>query len=305
MTERQAAARPDLSGNLRGMAWMFLATMLFASMHACVRQVTQDLDPLIVAFFRNFFGLAVILPILLRTGMAPLKTKRLGLLILRAAINVVAMLTFFYALSMTPLADVAALGFTAPVFATLLAMIVLGERVHLRRWTAILLGFAGTFVILRPGFETVSMGELLVLISALAWSIALIIIKVLGRTESALMITIYMVLLMAPLSLVPAAFVWRWPVGLEWLWLIAIGALGSFAQLTMTQSLKEGETQVVMPLDFFKLIWAALIGYFAFAEVPDIFVWLGGVMIFASAFYIATRESQLNRQAVKDLAGPT
>jgi len=287
------------------MAWMFLATMLFASMHACVRHVTDDLDPLIVAFFRNVFGLAVILPILFRTGLAPFKTNRLGLLTLRAAVNVVAMLTFFYALSMTPLADVAALGFTAPVFATLLAMVFLGERVHLRRWTAILLGFAGTFVILRPGFETVSMGEVLVLISALTWSIALIIIKVLGRTESALTITIYMVLLMAPLSLVPALFVWRWPVGEEWLWLIAIGALGSLAQLTMTQGLKEGETQVVMPLDFFKLIWAAALGYLAFAEVPDLFVWLGGVMIFASAFMIARRENQLNRQTVTDLAGPT
>ncbi len=283
---------------------MFLSTMLFASMHACVRQVSQDLDPLIVAFFRNFFGLAVIAPILLRTGTAPLKTKRLGLLTLRAGINVVAMLTFFYALSVTPLADVAALGFTAPVFATVLAMLFLGERVHWRRWAAILLGFAGTLVILRPGFETISMGEVMVLVSALTWSVALIVIKVLGRTESALTITIYMVLLMAPLSLIPAAFVWRWPVGQEWLWLIAIGALGSFAQMTMTQGLKEGETHVLMPLDFFKLIWAAIIGFLAFGEIPDMYVWLGGVMIFAGATYIATRESRLNKQSVKETTGP-
>ena len=253
--------------------------------------------PFEIAFFRNFLGLIALAPWFLRYGVAPLRTKRLPLHGLRASINIVAMLSYFTALSIAPLAQVTSLGFTAPLFAALLAMVLLGEVVRLRRWLAILCGFAGTFVILRPGFAEVDPGSLLVLVSAVAWASALIVIKVLSRTESSLTITCYMVVLMAPLSLVPAVFVWQWPSGEQLLWLTATAIFGTLSQLIMTEALKIADTSVVMPFDFFRMIWATLLGMAFFAEVPSVAVWAGAAIIFASTSYIAYRERTVSPAA--------
>ncbi len=175
-------------------------------------------------------------------------------------------------------------------------MLVLGEVFRLRRWTATFCGFFGTLVILRPGFAEIDLGSLLALAAALLWGCTLIVIKVLARTESAMTITSYMNILLTLLSLVPALLVWRTPEGVQWFWLLAVGVLGTLSQVAITQSLKEADTGVVMPFDFFKLIWVAIMGYLFFAEVPGLFVWLGGAIVFASATYIAIRESRLARE---------
>ena len=206
------------------------------------------------------------------------------------------MFAFFSALAMTPLSQVTALGFTAALFAALLSVVVLGEVFRLRRWTATLCGFLGTLVILRPGIAEIDLGSLLTLFAALLWGCTLIVIKVLARTESSLTITSYMNILLTLLSLVPALLVWRTPEGAQWFWLLAIGVLGTLAQIAITQSLKEADTGVVMPFDFLKLIWVAIMGYLFFGETPGLFVWLGGAMVFASATYIAIRESRLARE---------
>lgn len=290
-----------LPGATRGIALMLLSTLGFAAMHTLIRylssQVAEGLHPFQIAFFRNLFGLVVFLPWFLRLGLAPLRTSRFRLHALRAVLNVTAMLAFFTALSLTPIAQVTALAFTAPIFAALLAMVLLGEVFRLRRWAAIAIGFLGTLVILRPGFETVDTGSLLTLFSALLWGCTLIVIRVLGRTESSLTITSYMNILLAILSFVPALLVWRTPQGMEWFWLLAIGVLGTLAQLAVAQSLKEAETGIVLPFDFCKLIWVSILGALLFAEVPGLFVWLGGAMIFASSSYIAYRESRAARAA--------
>jgi drug/metabolite transporter (DMT)-like permease len=132
----------------------------------------------------------------------------------------------------------------------------------------------------------------------------MLIIKSLGRTESAVTITIYMSLVMAPLSLIAALFDWQWPTAEQLIWLIAIGTLGGAGQMSMAQALRTAETHVVMPVDFVKLIWVSAIAYVAFAEVPDAFTWIGGTMIFASTAFIAWRE-HVKRAAPKPPAEPT
>ena len=154
----------SLSGNPRGIVLMLLGTVCYSLLHALIRYMSAELHPFELAFFRNLFGLLVLLPWFIRYGLALLKTNRLGLHSLRASLNVVAVLSYFYALSIVPLADATALSFTAPIFATLLAIVFLGEVVRTRRWTAILFGFAGTLVVLRPGFETVNLGQMLVVV---------------------------------------------------------------------------------------------------------------------------------------------
>ncbi|MGI9383889.1 MAG: DMT family transporter [Methyloligellaceae bacterium] len=279
-------------GAARAIAAMTLSTLFFAFMHVLVRHVSAEVHPIQIAFFRNFFGLIVFLPWFMRQGLTPLKTKRFPLHAVRGAVNAVAMFAFFTGLSLTPLAKATALGFTAPIFAGLLSIALLGEKFRLRRWSAIAFGFAGVLLILRPGFHAVDLGASLVLASSLLWGATIIIIKVLGRTESSVTTTIYMNLLLAAFSFVPALFVWRTP-GLEiWLWLIAIGVLGTLAQILLAQALRESEPGVVMPLDFLRLIWASALGFLVFSEIPDLFVWLGGAVIFASSTYLAYREAK-------------
>ena len=288
---RRAVAR--IPGTQLGILLMVASTVGFAAMHAAVRHVSADLHPFEIAFFRNFFGLAAIAPWFLRLGLRPLRTRRFGLHLTRALINVAAMMMFFTAVALTPMAQLQALGFTAPLFATVLAMIILGERVRLRRWSALIIGFFGAMVIIRPGIADVALGSILVLASSATWAFALIAIKILTRTDSSITITAYMVLLMTPLSLIPASFFWHWPDAGQWVWLFAIGVVGTLSQMAMAQTFRFADATAVLPFDFSKLIWGTLIGYFVFGEVPDIWTWIGGIIIFAGATYIAYREIQL------------
>ncbi|MGB0629522.1 MAG: DMT family transporter [Alphaproteobacteria bacterium] len=281
---------------LRGIALMVVSTLAFSGMHSTIKFVSADMHPFEIAFFRNFFGLVALAPFFVRHGLAPLKTTRIGLHIGRVSLNIGSMIAFFYAISITPLAEVIALSFAAPVFATFLAIFFFREMVGPARWIAILMGFAGTLVILRPGYEEIALGPVLAVLAAMTWGGAVMIIKSLSRTDSSLTITAYMVIFMTPLSLIPALFVWQWPTWEQLAFLALVGAFGSAGHLTMNQAIKLAPTNVVMPIDFVRLIWVAIIGYFIFAEVPDIFVWIGGAMIFASGLWIAHAENRKRKE---------
>ena len=177
---------------MRGIALMCLSTFAFAIMHGLVRFVSEVLHPFQIAFFRNIFGLAFLLPLILRSRFAILRTNQIGLHALRGVINIAAMLMFFTALSMTPLAKVTALSFTAPIFMAILAILILGERFRIYRLGAILAGFLGMLIILRPGLISIDIGALLVTASAALWAVAMIIIKIQSRTEASVTIVAYM-----------------------------------------------------------------------------------------------------------------
>jgi drug/metabolite transporter (DMT)-like permease len=293
---KQSAAR--LPAPVRGVLLMAIAAAMFVCMHAIIRDLGKNaaLHPFEIAFFRSFLGLFILAPLLIRQRFRPLRTNNMKMLFLRGAVNAAAMLMFFHGLSITPLAEATALSFTAPLFATLLAMLFLGEVVRIRRWIAILIGFAGTLVIIQPGVTEVGLGPILILTATILWSFALIIIKSLTRTESNVTITVYASVFLSPFTLVAASFVWRWPTVEEAGWLCLIAFLGTIAQIAMNQSLKLADASVVLPVDFSKLIWAAFIGFFFFGELPDIYTWIGGAMIFISTTYIAVRESRLKKQ---------
>ena len=281
---------------LKGIGFMVLACVLFGAMHVGVRHVTQSIHPFEAAFFRNLFGLLVLVPSFVTHGFRPLRTRRFGLHFARAALNVVAMLAFFYALSMTPVVLVQALAFTSPLFTAVLAVLLLGERIRARRLTAIVAGFAGTLLIIRPGVQPFEFGPALVLASAAVWGYVLILIKSLSRTDSAVTITAYMVLLMSPMTLVCALFVWTWPSGTELAVLVAIGIAGTLAQMCMTQSLRLADTMVVLPFDFTKLIWGAFFAWLLFGELIDTWTLVGALVIFSGGLYVAYRERQLARR---------
>ena len=277
---------------------MCLSTVAFSIMHGLVRFVSEVLPPFQIAFFRNFFGLAFLLPLLMRSRFAVLRTKQIGLHALRGVINMAAMLMFFTALSISPIAKVTALGFTAPIFMAILAVIVLGERFRIYRWSAIFLGFVGMLIILRPGLVVIDTGALLVIGSAVLWAVAMLIIKIQSRTESSLTIVAYMGIFLGVFSIAPALWVWQ-PFELQTLGLmVLIGLFGSIAQMAISESLKETDPTALMPFDFLKLIWTAMIGAWFFAEIPDMFTWIGATVIFSSGLFIAFRERSVRSQRI-------
>ena len=277
---------------------MCLSTVAFSIMHGLVRFVSEVLPPFQIAFFRNFFGLAFLLPLLMRSRFEVLRTKQIGLHALRGVINMAAMLMFFTALSISPIAKVTALGFTAPIFMAILAVIVLGERFRIYRWSAIFVGFAGMLIVLRPGLVVIDTGALLVIGSAVLWAVAMLIIKIQSRTESSLTIVAYMGIFLGVFSIAPALWVWQ-PFELQTLGLmVLIGLFGSIAQMAISESLKETDPTALMPFDFLKLIWTAMIGAWFFAEIPDMFTWIGATVIFSSGLFIAFRERSVRSQRI-------
>lgn len=276
---------------------MLAATVLFTIMGASARYVSARIHPFEVVFFRNAFGFVLLLPLVLSHGLQHFRTQRFGLHGARAAGHVAEMTIYFVGLTMIPYAQVQALTFTTPLFAALLAVFLLRERVHPRRVVALAIGFLGAMIVIRPGFVPVDAGSVLILLSALGWAGVILIVKRLTRTDSSITITAWMVVLMSPISLVPALLVWQWPTPAEWTWLAVAGIAGTLGQLLVTQAFRVADTMAVMPFDFTKLIWASLLGFLVFDEVPSIFTWIGGVVIFTGSLYLAWCERRAHGQA--------
>jgi drug/metabolite transporter (DMT)-like permease len=264
----------------------------FAVMMAIVRKVSADIHPFEAAFFRNLFGLALMAPWLLRSGTGVLKTGRFSVHVLRATFGLGAMMSLFLALAILPLAEVTALTFTAPLFGTIGAAVFFGEQVRARRWTATLVGLLGALIILRPGIATIQPASLLALASAVLMAAAMLSIKSLSRTEHPNAIVIIMGLLMTPASLVPALFVWTTPSRSTWVLLLGMGMAATAGQVCLTRAFAAADASALLPLDFGRLVFASLIGFLMFGEVPDVWTWVGASIIITATVYIAEREAR-------------
>ena len=290
-------ARPILRGDAAiGAALMIMSTICFVSMQSLIRQIGEELPPVEVAFFRNLFGFCAIAPIFFRQGFKPLKTSRLQLHALRGALQGVSMMAFFTGVTMVPFAEATSISFSAPLFATILAVIILREKIRIRRISALLFGFVGVLVVLRPGFVEVGIGQGLLLSSSLIWGAAIIVIKRLSTSESAATQTAYMGIFMTPITFLPALYVWETPTLDQLGWMALIGIFGTIGHLCFAGAFRRAESSALLPLDFLRLLWASLLGYFLFFEIPDFWVWIGGGLIFISATYIAFREAQLAKR---------
>ncbi len=296
----------DLSARLRAIPaplqaalFMTAAAFCFSVMNVFVRLATEEMAALQVAFFRNFFALMFLLPWLIRAGLEPLRTTRFKMHLLRSLFALATMITWFSALALLPLNEAVALNFTVPLFATAGAALILRETVRARRWTATAVGFLGTLIILRPGFTEVTPAMALPVLAALFMACATLTVKTLSRTERASTVVLYMTLILTPLSLVPALFVWQWP-DLETLgYLIGLGGAGALAHLLLTIAYAKADASAVIPFDYARLPFVAVIAYILFGEIPDLWTWVGAAVIAASAIYIAHREAQTVRLGVE------
>lgn len=275
---------------------MILSTLLLASMHAMVRHLSGQMHPFEIAFFRNVFGFVAVMPLFFKVGLASLASRQPKLQVLRGTTGLMAMLGWFYGLSIVPIATATALSFSAAIFASLGAVVLLGERMHARRWSAVVAGIIGVLVVLRPGIGSFDPGTLYVVASAMLWGFNVVIVKQLSKTDSTVSIVTWMSGTLAVLSLVPALLVWTWPSAGQLAWLAIIGIAGTCGHLTMVRALKLADTTAVMSVDFSRLIWTTVIGSVFFADRLDLLAWIGGSIIFASGIYIIYRESRIRDQ---------
>lgn len=280
----------------KGIALMLLAALGFSFMNVLIRWTSGELHPFQIAFFRNLFGLVFMLPWLIKFGYRSFKTKRLGLFFIRALLGLFSMFCYFWGLTQLTLPKAVALSFTVPLFVTIGAALILKEDVNWRRWAAVLVGFIGTIIILRPSIDGDLFASLVVIASSVTMAASVLVIKSLSRTEDANVIVMYMVLLMTPLSLPVAITVWQWPTIETWLLVALMGFFGSFAHLMFTQSLKMSDVSIVMPFDFARLPFIIVLAWLVFNQSVDRWTLIGAAVVFASGIYIAHREAQLNKR---------
>jgi drug/metabolite transporter (DMT)-like permease len=296
------------SSNLTRAALLMVASaVLFGFMTVTIRLASKQLHAFEIAFFRSLFGFVFATPLLLRHGPALLRTDKWGFYLLRCCIGIVSMLAGFWAVVHLPLAQAISLSYSTPLFVTIGAVLFLGEVVRLRRWTAVLLGFIGVLVIVRPGAADFSAVSLVALLAAALSGTVAISIKFLSRTEHPDAIVLITTGLWVLLALPAAIPVWQWPNAESWLWVILAGGFGTVAHLLWTRALKLGEVSALTPLSFLQLPVVILFGFFLFNERLDLFTIIGAAIIVGSNVYIAHRETRLARRVITDeqVAGET
>ncbi len=276
---------------------MLGSTALFGMMVVAIRLASETLHTFEIAFLRNFFGLMVALPLLFRHGPGFLKTAQFPRYLFRCLLGACSMLAGFWAIGHLPLAQAVSLSYSTPLFVTIAAAAMLDEKVRARRWTAVILGFIGVLIIVRPGTAEFSAGTMVAILAAVLSSIVAIQIKLLSRTEPADRIVIYTVLLWVPLTFFPALSVWQWPQGITWVWVIATGILGTGGHMLWTRALSLGEVSALTPISFMQLPLVAAFGWWLFDESIDRWTLIGATIIFGANAYIAHREAVLARKA--------
>jgi drug/metabolite transporter (DMT)-like permease len=285
-------------GPVLGMICILIATFCFSSTNAIIRAASATLPPAEISFFRSLFGVLLQLPILLWFGLGSLKTERLHLHAARGVLHAVSMILWFVALSMVSLSMAAALEFAAPIMTTIIAILFLGEVARVRRLTALAVGILGVLIVVRPGIAEVSWGEILVLLSVTLWAGCQLIIRELGRTDSAFAQGFYTVLIFVPITGLAAMPVWVWPTMDDIMLTLTIAASSTVGIWFYGEAFRRAEMTAILPLEATKLLWAVIYGLVFFNEAPELLTLLGGFVIFAAAAYITVREAQLARQSV-------
>ncbi len=289
MTPSSASAESS-SPLLVAVLWMVGTLLSFTLMAIAVRELAGAIHAFEIQFFRSVGALIILAPFALAKGRVSLKTEQPRLQIFRNLVHFAAQLGWITGVILLPLSEVFAIEFTTPVWATLIAAVVLSERLNRGRIIAVVLGFLGILVILRPGVATIEPGALAVLGAAVGFAITLVSTKALTRTDSAMTILLYMSLLQLPFGAVLAAMTWTTPSLLQLFWLLVIGAVGLSAHYCTARALALADATVVVPMDFMRLPLIVLVGFVLYNETANPLVLLGAAMIFAGNYYSIRRE---------------
>jgi drug/metabolite transporter (DMT)-like permease len=269
-----------------------LSIVFFSIMVIFIRKASENLHILEVVFFRNLLAFFVMLPLLMSTGLAAIKMNNTKLYFARGFFVAIGMIAGFTCLTLIPLTQATAISFTQPIFITIGATLFLGEIIKARRIIAIIVGFIGMLIIVQPGVESISYGVALSFIAAVAYSFNALIVKKLTQTETPQAIIIWMVIILIPITFIPAIQVWEWPNIETWLYLWGIGIAGTAAHFLWTKSYAMADITSLQPIEFINLPIIAVFGWLIFSEIPGIWTLVGGLIIFMSTIYISNREAK-------------
>jgi drug/metabolite transporter (DMT)-like permease len=283
-----------LPRNVRGALWMLASAVTFTGMTMLIKYLGDEYAPALQTFYRQAFGLLVMLPIIIGNPRAAFRTTRPGIILFRSLAGTLGMMLAFYSYQKLPLADANALSFTRALWMVPLAAFVLKERVGPRRIAATVVGFMGALLMLKP----VAQGELGVpaaaaVLSALLVAATVAGMKVMTRDHTTTTVMAWSATLGFVLSIPPALFVWRWPSVSDLMLLAAMGVLGTITQACYIRGMSEGDAAVMAPVDYTRLVFAIMLGYALFGDVPDALTMAGAAIIIASTIYITLRESRL------------
>ena len=284
-----------LSPSVLAVLFMILSGFFATTMHCLIRFATEDHHPFEVAFFRTIFVLIIFLPLVARNGITSLKSNNVKLQTFRAIVGSVAMLCMFYGLSITELAKATALMFTVPIFATILAILFLKEIVGIRRWVAMLVGFSGALIVLRPDIE-LGFGPLLILCASLMWSSSMLMAKTLTKTDTISSITFWQAAGLIPATFILAIQVWEWPSLSQLFMFLMIAIAGTLVHWFLNEALKRAEISALLPLDYLRLIWSVSMGFIFFNELPQAGLWFGAALILGASTYIGIRQTQKKKE---------
>ena len=280
--------------------FLIITSVFFGTVMLSFLKIAQeDVNVYVAGFFRFFLGLVIILPYIIKKKDAVLKTTHLKQHFLRAILGLPAMLLYFSALVLLPIEKLTAISFVVPLIVTVLAVFFLGEKIYIYRTLALLLGFSGMLVIIRPGFVDISIGVYMVLFSALLWSINIIITKKISKDDSAITILAYQSIFMSLLSFFIVLFFWEMPSLKTFIYLILAAMCGTVLHLTLNHAFKLVDVSMTQPYSFLNLVFASIIGYFVFDEIPDLYTWIGALIIFTGVLIISYREMKLDKEIIR------
>lgn len=295
----------NISASTQAIGWGILSCFLMAVMVSIVKYLDNSVHPAQLVFWRNMIGFALLFPWFVfhkKTTLFPLQLTLLKWCVWRAILSVVALLIWYYVLTKVTLSHAVALSFTAPLFAGLVAMIWLKERVGPYRILSLVSGFVGVVVILDPHMDGFKLISLWVLAVSLLLGISMVMNKFLTKEFSSRHIVFYTSFLTVPLSLPMAIIYWHWPTAEQWMWMLLIGLSSTLAQLSLSTAMSKADISFLLPFDFSRLVFVSIIGYVVFSEMVKWNTLVGAAIVGGSAFFITYREMQRSkRQQEKEL----
>ena len=264
-----------------------------------IKLAQEELNVFTTGFLRFFFGFLIIIPYILKTKFKVFNTSNLKIHILRSALNLPAMLLGFAALAILPLEKITAIHFVVPLLVTILAVIFLKEKIYLYRSLALIIGFLGVLIILRPGIVDISIGIYMALTSSLIWSVVIVLTKKVSKDDSAITILSHQYLYMSLFSLPLVIYFWDQPNLKTIIFILCAAMSGTILHIALNHAYKLVDVSMTQPYSFLGLVVSSVIGYFVFSDKPDLYTWLGASVIFCGVILISYRELQLNKEITR------
>ena len=280
--------------------FLIIISIIFGTlMGTFIKLAQEELNVFTTGFLRFFFGFLIITPYILKTKFEVFSTKNLKIHILRSALNLPAMLLGFAALAMLPLEKMTAIHFIVPIIVTILAVIFLKEKIYLYRSIALMIGFLGMLIILRPGIIDISIGIYMALISSLIWSVVIILTKKVSKDDSAITILSHQYVYMSLFSFPLVIYFWDQPSLKTIIFILCAAMSGTILHIALNHAYKLVDVTMTQPYSFLGLVVSSIIGYFVFSDKPDFYTWLGASVIFCGVLLISYRELQLNKEITR------